>query len=347
MAEGWKYLLVRASDMEFIGELRKASGRNLNVDNNKSGTTDFGYLTNAPNAGSIYPWKTAVVAQRDDEWFWSGLVTDRTSTLSTSKMQVSVLGWFERLMHINIQVKVTFNDEDAGVIVGKLLDIARAQDPTLPIKIGAIEMTQKRTLTCDVDQPIGQLIQQLVDVESGFDWYIDPRTRELNIVERRGQDRLDCKWFYLPDDLNPSASNLKDVIEKVDGMTVVNDLNAHGKFTSRRAIDAQSQLDYGLFQEPGSLLDVVDANILDAFANAEIVYRKDPRTTYKIFPKSPIGGGVPRIFDDFDIGDITYMTVRKDFVQLIDQATRIFGAAIQIEDGSGAETISDLETSAS
>jgi hypothetical protein len=344
VADGWRYLLANTLDMSIIGELRRAASKTLTVDNNKTGAVGFSYATGAPNAGDIYPLRTCIVAQRDDEWFWSGPVLTRNTSIAPGTATVGAVGWFERLNHILIQAPVTFTAQDAGSIASALLDLARAQDPTLPIRIGTVEVTQPRTITYNIDANIGQEIQKLAEIEAGYDWYVDPRTRLLNIVAKRGEIRANCKWLWLLEGEN-AKGNLLNVVENVDGSTVVNDIKPRGKFASGLALDLTSRDQYGLFQEAPSLSDVVDTNILNAYANAEIVYRSEPRVTYQIFPKSADSIGVPQIFKDYDIGDTTYLTARRDYINLNEQAIRIFGASMNITD-EGVEQITSLKTTA-
>lgn len=344
MAEGWRFLLARSHDMELVGELKRASSRTLTVDNNKSGSAQCDYPVDAPHAGEVSPWETCLVAQRDDDWYWSGPVQQRVADLAGNKLTIPAVGWFERLNRILLQEEESFADEDAGSIASSLLDLARAQDPTLPITIGAVETTQNRTITCGMDASIGAEIQRLAEVESGYDWYVDPRTRQLNVVERRGVDRQDCKWFWLLDDSSNQA-NLTNVIQTVDGTTVANDIKARGRFTTGHAEDVDSKARYGLHQDSPSLSDVPDTDILLAYANAEITYRKDPRVTYQIFPRSPTDASVPRLFGDFNIGDTTYLTARRGFVEIDDQPIRVFGATLNIR-SDGSEEVTNLQTTA-
>jgi hypothetical protein len=88
---------------------------------------------------------------------------------------------------------------------------------------------------------------------------------------------------------------------------------------------------------------VVDNNILLAYANADIVYRAQPRLTYDLTPKPSTKATVPRLFRDFNLGDTTYMTAKRDYVEVEDQATRIFGVSLAISN-AGTETLSKLQT---
>ena len=346
MASGWRYILARSSDRGVIGELRHSHDRTLAVDLNKSGSAGFWVPTKDELSRLIVPWSTCILAQYNDTIEWSGPVITRSTSLAQGKATVSAVGWFERLMHLNVQdLTLTFDGYDAGVIVSNLLDVAHAQDPALPITFGTNELTQHRTITYQRGQSIGQAIIDLTELEAGFDWEIDPVTLELNIFAKRGQDRKNCKWTYIDDGISKKG-NLQDVVELLDGSVLVNDIRPQGKFGYGSAIDVVSQATYGVFQENPSLSNVVDNNILDAYANAEIVYRSNPRVTYTLSPKSNSDSEVPKLFVDFDIGDTTYLTARKDYMNVADQAERIFGVSLAIAD-NGSMTINNLQTTAS
>lgn len=341
----WKFLLYTSSDLELIGEMRNCHGRGLKVDLNKSGSARGWNPTSDQIARQVWPWQTCLVVTYGGQWYWSGPINSRNTSLASGQASFTAVDWFDRLMHLNLSARVTYTGQDASSIAAALLELAREQDPTIPITLGTVEATQYRTITYEIDQSIGQAIQDLAALESGYDWYIHPRTRQLNIVARRGVDRPNCKWLFYADHRS-QQSNLEDVEEIVDGNTLVNDITPRGKSGSGHAEDPDSIFRYGRFQERPSLSDVVDPNILNAFANAEIVYRSEPRVTYTMRPKPSSKASVPKLFRDFDLGDTTYLTARRDYVVVNNLAQRIFGASLEISD-TGLETLSDLQTTAS
>lgn len=343
MADGWQYILARADSLETIGPLRDADNRTVSEDLNKSGSSSCSINMKNKLAGLAYPLSTALVVQLDDEVKWSGYITTRSSNASGGRVTISAVGWFERLMFLEIQQKVTFTSTDAGNIVSALVGLARAQDPRLPITMGSVEGTQVRTITYEVGQSIGQAILDLSGLEAGFDFKVDPLTRVLNIYRRIGIYRSDCKWIYLGDG-HSRFSNLADVDELVDGTIVRNDIRTQGRYARIQATDASSQYEYGVFQSTPNLSDVTDSNILAAYSNAEIVYLRQPRVTYTLTPKSSAQKKVPKLYRDFNVGDTTLLTARKNFISVTDQEQRIFGATLSISK-LGVEMLSNLQTS--
>lgn len=359
MAPGWEFLVADSRSMEVIGALRNAHSRQLEVDLNKSGSASGWSPMTEPIAPYIYPWSTCLIvnyssADRESFTFWSGPFNSRNTDMEGNKVSYSAVGWFERLMHLNLQdLTLSFSyvvdgvdvGVDAGLIAAALLAKARELDPLMPITLGLCELTQRRTITYSLDQNIGQAIIDLANLESGFDWYVDPIDRTLNIVAKRGAVLESCRWTYIADGRSEN-SNLANCVEDVDGSTLANDVRARGKFGSGLAIDVVSQDGYGVFMVADSLSDVTDTNILVAYANAEVVFLAQPRTTYTLTPKPSTNPTVPRLFRDFDIGDTTFLTARKHFISIESLATRVFGATLAISD-VGTETITNLQITAS
>jgi hypothetical protein len=346
MASGWEYIITNSMTMEVIGKIRNAHDRSLSVDLNKSGSASCWLPISDPLSASAWPWSTALVAQYDNTWFWSGPLVQRKTNMAQGQVTISAVGWFERLMHLTIQDVngASYSNQDAGAIVADLLDKAADQDPHLQITLGTVETTQPRTITYNLDQSIGQAILDLADLESGYDWYIDPITRELNIVAQLGTVRPECRWMFLGDGKS-RQSNLANVEETVDGSTLVNQMRTRGQFGSGYADDPASMNTYGVFQEAPSLSDVVDPVVLVAYAGAEIFYRSQPRVTYDLTPKPSSKATVPKLFRDFNIGDVGYLTARRGIVDVRDQPVRAFGATLAIND-AGTETITNLQTTA-
>lgn len=350
MAPGWEFLVADSRTMEEIGTLRNAHDRQLEVDLNKSGSASGWSPMTDPIVPYVYPWSTCLIvnynsADRASFTYWSGPFNNRNTDMEGNKVTFSAVGWFERLMHLSLKdLTLPFLNEDAGVIVTALLAKAKALDPSLPITMGVCEITQLRTITYALDQNIGQAIIDLSNLESGYDWYVDPVDRTLNIVARRGLVLPSCRWTYIADGRGEN-SNLSNCVENVDGSTLANDVIARGQYGTGEQVDAASQAEYGVFMQVDSLSDVTDTTILEAYAGAEVVYLSQPRTTYTLSPKPSSNLRVPRLFRDFDVGDTTFLTARRYFIRIENLATRIFGVTLAISD-VGTETITNLQITA-
>jgi hypothetical protein len=105
--------------------------------------------------------------------------------------------------------------------------------------------------------------------------------------------------------------------------------------------DSVSMDIYGLFEENNTLTQA-NQDILAPYGMAELAIRARPFVVYNLVPQ-PYG---PRLFDDFQIRDMIFFTAIKENFRVQNQAIRIFGATVNIDD-AGNETISQLQTTAS
>jgi len=101
-----------------------------------------------------------------------------------------------------------------------------------------------------------------------------------------------------------------------------------------------------------SLSEVVDPNILVAYAQAEVAVKKNPWTIITFTPRPVIASdasapGVPRPFEDFEVGDIVFARIDRGSVQVgtngNPQATRVFGFTLDLDD-SGVERLTSVQT---
>ncbi len=73
-----------------------------------------------------------------------------------------------------------FSNLDIGEIAQRLIDYTNIQAPC-PVIRGITQASWKRTAQYQPFQKIGDEIQRMSQVENGFDWEIDPDTREFNV----------------------------------------------------------------------------------------------------------------------------------------------------------------------
>lgn len=242
-----------------------------------------------------------------------------------------------------------------ALIIFDLLNRANIDSPTL-ITPGQIYGTPYgRNLTLQRLQNIGQQITQLVNTESGCDFDIDPVTRRMNlygpgasssrdIPNGKGIDRGLGTIFTYP-------GNCVAMSRSGDGTQTENRVNVMGQYDVGRADDVESQEKNGLFEGVDELSEVVDPNILAAYANAEVAVRAWPWTILTFTPRAVTredrdAPGVPRPWDDFDEGDIVYCVVDRGRTQVgipSPQQTRLFGWTTQWDD-NGIEKLTQAQT---
>lgn len=245
---------------------------------------------------------------------------------------------------------------DAAIIFD-LLDRANIDSPTGITKGNIYGNPVQRNLTLQRFQNVGQQITQLVNVEAGCDIYIDPVTRQMNlygpgassspsISNGLGVDRGPQTRFTVP-------GNCISATRSRDGTLTANRLEAVGQYGVGRADAIESQAINGLFEATDSLSDVVDPNILIAYANVEVTLRQYPWTIISVNPRGlnwsdADGGSVPRPYDDYTIGDIVYAVINRGSFQAgtsqVPQATRIFGWTLGIDDNNSIEKLTSIQT---
>lgn len=109
------------------------------------------------------------------------------------------------------------------------------------------------------------------------------------------------------------------------------------------AEDIPSQNEYQLFEEEVQLSDVVDPNVLLAYAGGEVLIRKTPRILYSPAPFPWIEGRTPQPFVDYGLGDKVIFTAQKaNRINVIGQAVRIFGMNVTITE-EGNERLDALQ----
>jgi hypothetical protein len=95
------------------------------------------------------------------------------------------------------------------------------------------------------------------------------------------------------------------------------------------------------------LSDVVDSTILAAFANAEVAVRANPLRIYTFTPlkASLVAAEIPRIFEDFVVGDVVKLTVNKGRLVVDRQNIRVFSTTL-VFDSNGNEQLTTIQSTA-
>lgn len=264
---------------------------------------------------------------------------------------------------------LVWNNYDAGAVAKYLLELANRKAETR-ITVGAVATTQPRSGTYDPiqGQYIGDIILELSNLESGFDFVIHPETREMTIYAKKMADlRGDVTFAY-----GASAQNLLAADRSRDASRTCNWMMAFSSEDgqSRYVEDTLSQTELGLvFEEVQSLTGLTQPNPyteaadpLLAFVGGEVAVRAYPRESWQITPKpwsyaknaSDQIQSVPRLFEDYDVGDLVSLDVdpptdsNGNVLPGISTpeglAVRIFGVSINIDE-NGNETITNVQTS--
>lgn len=183
---------------------------------------------------------------------------------------------------------------------------------------------------------VGKILQELSDIESGYDYYIDPATGNLNIVASRGTNLSSTIGFGY----NAYRDNLASVTRQYDGTTVANKVIVQGRYGTGLSTDGTSESNYGRMEDVVGLSQVTGTSILAAYATAETTVRANPRETVSIVPKA---GMYPQPYSEYWLGDTVKLVVNNpDETNLVNKNIRIFGISISMDD-NGNEAVTALE----
>jgi hypothetical protein len=339
----WRFVLGVSSTMEPIAELDRATSRTLSYALNRAGTCSFSLRLTDPVAELVEPISRCIIIYRNGDIVWAGPVWTTDEQAAANTFNVNAVEWQELLGKRFLPEDVTYTDIDAGAIAIGLLQRVNAIAPTL-ITPGDTEVTRPRSKAYTKDQNLGDEIQTLGDIESGFDYRIDPKTRRLNIYTHYGTDKPKVVFG-----LGFGPDNLSEATRQLDGSLIVNREQVVGSLNARALVeDFESQLIYGVQEEISTLSDVPDMNILFAYGAAEVAVKRIPRTSISLTPKPPGSAHLPRPFDDYFLGDTVRLGVKRGRFKIPAsgsalQAIRIFALSISIDD-NGIERVSQIQT---
>lgn len=347
----WKFELANSSNFARIGELTQARERSLNLTLNKGGSFSF-KLPLVDDIGSlISEVSTCVIISRLYDSgniipVWSGPVwTINEST--PNDLNIDCVGWLQTLeKRISKPAwgnPLIYSDKDSGDIAFDLLNksnLDSAYSSTNYISPGINAGSQLRDITYQPYINILNEIENLSNIEDGYDMLIDPLTKKLNIYSQLETVRNNINFEY--------RSAAQNVTRSSDSSKICNSIYVYSSTGVAQQTDVDSQAQYGLFEEAVSLSDATDISILQAYANGEIAVRSRPLRLSSFIPRpfSSQNPNDPRIFDDFNVGDIVYFSINKGRLQIPKQAARVFSASVNFND-TGTESITTISTQAS
>lgn len=343
----WKVILVESNDLSNVYDLTNvASSKNFQIALNKAGSFTFNVPITHEIAPELNVINRGIKLYKNNVPIWSGFILNKSTEVPSNKVSVNTVGWFtilgKRLLEDNVQFEGPSN---RGTIAHSLLTTANAQKDTW-INVGTNNHTFEfsDTVTYQKHSSIGQLIQNLSDIESGFDWSIDPETRDFDLEDSDSPTIRDNVIFGY----NKLTNNIQQLSETVDGNEMVNKIFVLGRFLTATAEDTAAQNEYQLFHRTDSLSEITDNIILGAYANGEIAVSARPRVIYSFTP-FPVATNikedenVPSIFEDYNIGDIAYLSADYGSLQINKQAVRVFGTSIGIDE-EGNESVGSIQT---
>jgi hypothetical protein len=244
-----------------------------------------------------------------------------------------------------------------GLIGADLIERANIDVPT-HVTMGEIpETTNSIILTLNQFQNIGEQFTKLSNIESGFDFYIDPLTRKLHIVRNTireniaglGVDRGPGIRFTYP-------GNCIGAERTGEGLKTRNRFEVIGQYDVEKAESLDSIQKNGLFEEEASIVDGLgeeEPKILRAYAAIQVLTLEKPFTIVTFEPKGieytdVLIPSVPRPFEDYELGDFVYTTIERGPRFKVGtwsnpKPVRVYGMSINIED-NGTEKINSIQT---
>lgn len=374
MATNYNYLLLNSDDLTSIGEL-EARERKLTVTLNKSGSVSCSIPLDSDLAYEANELSTSIGVVQNKQIIWTGPIWTKQVDAQSNKMSLTAKSWEEELNYriirpaftdnntvVHPTEEQTFTNQDAGLIARTLVSIANAQVDmdgitrathiTLP---ATYPTSQNRTISYTKGQNIGQLINDLSNIEAGFDYYVDPTTRQFIIsysevindgvttIYGRGNDRRDLVLAY-----EWGPSNLANAGYQTDVSKTVQRMSLAGKSGSSAIVeDVQFMNETGfMFEQYVSLPEVADPDVLLAYGGAEVSVNSRPRKLYDIqpFSYSPHNPNIPEPLVDFNIGDIVSLSAKSGAFDEDKKAVRLFEISIDVDDQDNPK-ISSIQTS--
>lgn len=406
----WKFILVESKDLDnAIGELYEARNKSLSVGLNKPGSCSFSYPFTGELAADIQPISTGVMAYRRGstnqfELIWSGYVNEINIDANEETLQVSCVGWFERLnKRISKQDVLYAGQYDNDIIFGTNLKtpstpsatsgatncasgilrlanltastasgtttssgytipsgvtipVISGSNPATPTLLQPGSWASGTTITpsggrvqknfkIEKDQSFGEAIINITEQENGPDIYVDPKTRALNVYQKKGEKKTGLYFSY-----GWGAENIQSFSKSITTDQLANHLIGRANGVSPVLVnsDSASLNAYGLFESVVNLnMNVPNQDTLNYYTAAEYLFTSKPLISYSITPfPYTLRSSVPEPFVDYNIGDQIGLRVLAEPIIDIGGASeetfRVFGINVSIGD-DGNETVGELQ----
>jgi hypothetical protein len=338
-----------------IGSLSQAKNRQFQLVRNRAGSASFQLRTDDELLDEIFDnidpndvrgtVRKCIRIRRDRQDLWSGPIWGIQVDLDAGTVEFSCVGWLEHMQKRILWTTMDYSNNGNGtapsVIVSGLINAVNGQDPAHPLFIrmgsttGTVDANPRNRFYLWGQTVLGPAIQELSDIEAGFDYEVDPVTRRLNLIAWDAYRDLteSVKLGY-----NMGARNLKNVTWQEDASRTCNYMGIVSLGAPVYVNDPTSEDLYNLFEEYNSLSGA-NQSLLQPYGVSELVIRSRPLVTYTLTP-APHG---PKLFEDFDIGDRIAWSAQKDRFKITGQSIRVFGATVALDDNDN-ETISALQT---
>lgn len=301
---------------------------------------------------------SAILAHQDGVLRFKGKVDDPledTEELITVVAK-DALGWLE---HRRIAAAVTYTAQDAGAIAMALITAQNARvvngvTCTTRIMSGTIQASRQRDRSYELGKPVVEAIKQLAEVDDGFWYYANPyddnskpdmhATFEVR-WPTSGTDNVLAKFEFGEETISNLVGFKRIHSRPLTGVRTTGEGDAETRLTSYAAASAVDLQAYDLLEDEVAFSNVSEQATLDQHALG--LLRPAPGSIYQVTPAGS-GSGLneiasPRLFVDFDVGDICRLTIHHGRIQESDLRIRILEATIDVaDDATDEETLSSL-----
>jgi len=353
----WKVIYTTLRTGEIVGELPAKSFTftdALNADGTFSvevqlvTTTPTGRLTNDISAvqltdTDLAPGMTGVHFQRDNSLVWSGVVWGVSADVAANTLTISGRGFLSYFKRRFVTVDTTFSSVDQLTIARSLIDTAAGNvggtGADIKVKTGETATsgrTRDRTFLGYERRNVGELLEQLSNVDDGFDFRFDPGyvSDDIEIEFRTMYPATGRRTNHVLE----IGTNVQMLGYQSSGAALTNSVTAIGGGDGEDLPLQVAQDPAGLSSRPLletvlALSDVtVDATLVE-HAKRAITRGSEPMVTLSV---AVFADEIP-VLGSYDVGDQVFVRGTYGYVSLSNWF-RITSIAVQVAT-TGSETV--------
>lgn len=286
--------------------------------------------------------RTAIYVERDGVVVWSGILWNIDMDVNSNTATLSCEGWhsYWRKRYLRVEVIYSSAVDDQTAIAKELIDWSQSQSGgNINIDTSAVVTTgikRDRNWKEYERKNIGQLLEELTQIDDGFDWYY--RTTRSGGVYTTQFLILYPKTGRVAPIRFEMGANIDVLRCTIDGKTMADYAEATGSgegsaALSYEAIDANALNLYPLLEDQLSFSDVTDVNTLAQYAKRRVQAGKTP----VIIPTIQVNPNLDPVFGSYDLGDQVTVVGSYGLLELNAQY-RITAISVSVS-GNSKETV--------
>ena len=308
-----------------------------------SGSAEASFSTPDLTLSTFTPGRIGIFIERDAVVVWSGILWTLNLDVGNNTATGACEGWHSYFARRFLRATKVYSasTDDQAFIAKDLIDWAQAQSGgDIGVSTADVVNTgikRDRTYYGYERKNIGELVEQLGEVENGFDWYYSTAktngtydTRFLILYPTTG--RVTPVRFEM-------GANVELLKCTVDSTSMAHRVEATGAgegihIRSANAVDAASLLSFPLLEDQLSFSDVTSTTTLGQHANKRLALTKKP----VIIPTLSVNPDADPAFGSYSVGDQVRVAGSYGLLDL-DAQYRITTISVSV-DLSGMESIS-------